>query len=140
MSRQDPNTAPNQNTPIAFRVWVDDRQSLWDARADAYAMSASRLGLPVPQITTDLCRNGYAASTAEVVESLGRQGVQTTSRVAELGLGVLHWDARADAFTLAAHQIGQTPVQILAGLSRAGYGATVEDVAASLDRQGVQRV
>ena len=136
MSRQAPNTAPNQNIPIEFRVWLGNQQSLWDARADAYAMGANRLGLSVPQITTDLCRYGYAASTAEVVDSLSRQGVQT---MPQLGFAVLSWDARADAFTLAAHQIGQTPEQVLAGLTRAGYGATVEEVAASLDRQGVQR-
>lgn len=131
--------APNQNVPIEFRVWVDDRHTLWDARADAYAMSADRLGLSVPQITSDLCRNGIAAGTAEVVNSLSRQGLQTKPRAAELGFAVLSWNARADAFTLAAHQIGQTPVQILAGLTRAGYGATIEEVAASLDRQGMQR-
>lgn len=139
MSRQTPNMTPNQNVPVEFRVWVDDRHTLWDARADAYAMSANRLGLSVSQITSDLCRNGLAASTAEVMNSLGRQGLQTMPRAAELVLAVLSLDARADAFILAAHQIGQTPVQILAGLTRAGYGATIEEVAASLDRQGIQR-
>lgn len=138
MSRRTPNMPPNQNVPVEFQIWVvDPATMLWDARADAYVMSAYRLGLSVPQITSDLCRNGIAASTAEVVNSLGRQGLQAMPRAA--GFAVLSWDARADAFTLAAHQIGQTPVQILAGLTRAGYGATIEEVAASLDRQEIQR-
>ena len=116
--------------------------SLWNSQVEAYIISATRLGLSVPQITTDLCRNGYAASTAEVMGCLSRQpGDQIMSRrVAELGFGLLRWDAQADAFTLAAHQTRQTPVQILAGLNRAGYGATAQDVGASLSRQVVQRV
>lgn len=68
-----------------------------------------------------------------------KQGVQIMSWEAELGVFVLSWDAWADAFTLAAHQIGQTSVQVFAGLTRARYGVTVEEVEASLDRQGVQR-
>ena len=130
---------PNKNPPIEFQILVGNRQSVFDFRADAYVMSANRLGLSVPQITSDLCRNGYAASTAEVEDSLGRQGIQTMTRAAEVGFALLRWDARAEAFTLAAYQIGQTTVQILAGLTRAGYGATVEEVQASLDRQRVYR-
>lgn len=139
MSRQPPDTAPNQNIRIEFQILVGNRQSVFDFQADAYVISAYRLGLSIPQITSDLCRSGYAASTVQVVDSLGRQGVQIMSRAAELGFAVLSWDARADAFTLAAHQIGQTSVQVLAGLTRAGYRPTVEEVEASLDRQGVQR-
>lgn len=141
MSRQAPNMTPNQNPPIEFRIWLGNRQSVFDVRADAYVMNANRLGLSVPQITLDLCRNGYAASTAEVEKRLGRQGVQTMTRApaTEVVFALLRWDARAEAFTLAAHRIGQTTVQILAGLTRAGYGATVEEVQASLDRQRVYR-
>lgn len=101
---------------------------------------AKQLGLSVPQITSDLCRKRYAASPAEVVNSLERQGVQNTDGVAEISFAVLGWDARADAFTLAAHRIGQTPVQVLIGLNRGGYAATLEDVRASLHRQGVRWV
>lgn len=138
MSRQDSNTAPNQTTDIAFRVVTGPRTSRWDAQADAFAMSSYQQGLTVPQITTQLCRNRYAASQAEVVESLGRQVVQTMPPAAQPGLTTLHWNDRADAFTLAAHRVGQTPAQILARLSTAGYEATIE-VAASLERQGVRR-
>lgn len=135
--RQDQNTAPNRNTHIDFRLEVNNLASLWNAQVEAYIMSSTRLGLSVPQITTDLCRNGYAASTAEVMGCLSRQPAPIMSRrVAELGFGLVRWDFRAEAFTLAAHQIGQTPVQILAGLNRAGYGATAQDVGASLSRQG----
>lgn len=129
-----------QNTPIDFRLSIDPRSSLWDARAEAYVMRATRLGLSVPQITTDLCTHRYAVSTAEVMESLRRQGAQIVPRpVAELGFGLLRWDAQAEAFTWAAHQIRQTPAQILAGLNRAGYGATDQDVRESLARQEVLR-
>ena len=73
------------------------------------------------------------------MESLSRQGAQNMSRPgAELGFGLLlRWDAQAEAFTLDAHQIRQSPEQILAALHRAGYGATAQDVGASIsDRQG----
>jgi len=138
MSRQSPDPAPNQTPAIDFEVLTNPGTKRWDARADAYALSAKQLGLSVPQITPELCRNGYAVSTAEVVESLNRQGVQNAAGVAEIGFAVLRWDARADAFALAAHRIGQTQVQVLAGLTRAGYGVTLGDVAASLHRQGVR--
>ena len=137
MSRQAPNTAPNQNTPIEFQIFVDRKQLVLDVRADAYAMHAKELGLSVPQITSDLCRVGYAASKAQVVDCLDRQGVQDTPRVAEVGFALLRWDARAEAFTSAAQGIRQTKEQVLAGFTRAGYGVTVEEVEASLDRQRV---
>lgn len=139
MSRQDSNTTPNQTTDIAFRVVIGPQISRWDAQADAFAMTSYQQGLTVPQITTQLCRNGYAASQAEVIESLGRQVVQTMPPAAEPGLTTLRWNDRADAFTLAAHRVGQTPAHILARLSAAGYEATIEEVAASLERQGVRR-
>ena len=139
MSREDQNTAPNQNTHIDFRVKVGRFASFWDARAEAYVLSATRLGLSVPQITTDLCTHRYAVSTAEVMESLRRQGAQAMPRrVAEIGFALLQWDAQAEAFTLAAHQVRQTRVQILAGLNAAGYGVTAQEVRESLARQGVQ--
>lgn len=131
MSRQDPNTAPNQNTSIDFRVWVNRQTSRWDDRADAYATSANRLGLTVAQITKELCTHGYAASKEEVLHCLDRHGVQNIPRT------TVRWDAQAEAFTLAAHQIGQTEVQILNGLSNAGCIATIPEIAASLNRQGV---
>lgn len=140
MSHQDPNMAPNQNTFIELLVVTGPGTFHWNAQADAYAMSANRLGQTVPQITTDLCRSGYAASQAEVLASLGRQGVHTMQWTAVAVPPTLLWDARADAFTLAAHQIGQPPLQVLAELRRAGYGATVEQVGASLYRQGVRRL
>lgn len=139
MSRQDSNPTPNQTTNIAFQVVVGSQTSRWDAQADAFAMSSYQQGMTVPQITTQLCRNGYAASRAEVVESLGRQVAQTMPPAAEPGLPTLRWNDRADAFTLAAHRVGQTPAQILARLNTAGYEATIEEVAASLERQGVPR-
>lgn len=138
MSRQYPDTAPDQTTAIDFQVVIGPRTDRWDARADAFAMSAYRLGQTVQQITTGLCMNGYAAFTAEVLESLDRQRVQPTPQRAEpAGSTTLRWDARAEEFTLAAHRIGQTPRQVWIGLSRAGYGVTVDDVTASLHRQRI---
>lgn len=129
-----------QNPPIDFQLRINPQASLWDARAEAYVLRATRLGLSVPQITTDLCTHRYAVSTAEVMESVRRQSAQIVPRrVAELGFGLLRWDAQVEAFTWAAHQIRQTPAQILAGLNRAGYGATAQDVGNSLARQGVLR-
>lgn len=46
----------------------------WDAHAEAFALSGHRSGQTVSQITAQLCRNGYMATTANVVSSLNRQG------------------------------------------------------------------
>lgn len=135
MSRQYPDTAPDQTTAIDFQVVIGSRRTRLDARADEFARGAYRIGLTV--ITRKLCMNGYAAYTVKVLESLDRRRVQLMPQAAEpAGSTTLRWDARAEEITLAAYRIGQTPVQVWIRLSRAGYRATVEDVAESLHRQG----
>lgn len=84
--------------------------------------------------------NGCAAFTAEVLESLNRQGARPLPRAVKPGSNTLRWDAWADAFTLAAYQIGKTPTQVMAALSIAGYQVTVEDVVARLHGSGVVQV
>lgn len=46
----------------------------WDTHADRFALSAHRSGQAVSHITARLCRIGYMITTADVVESLNRQG------------------------------------------------------------------
>lgn len=46
----------------------------WDIHADAFASSAHRSGQTISYITARLCRIGYMVTTADVVESLNRQG------------------------------------------------------------------
>lgn len=110
MSRQKPGYGAKPKnlcrTPSCEEYW----NIPLNARADAYAMSANRLGETVPQITTELYRSGYAASKAEFLASLGRQDVHTMQWAAVAVPPTLLWDARADAFALAANQIGQPPL------------------------------
>lgn len=47
---------------------------IWDAYADAFAASQHRSGQTIPSITAQLCRFGYMITTADVVQSLNRQG------------------------------------------------------------------
>lgn len=46
----------------------------WNAQADQFALAAAGMGHSVSQITSQLCENGYTATTADVVASLQRQG------------------------------------------------------------------
>lgn len=140
MSHQYPNNAPNQTTAIDFEVKLLPRTIRWDGRADAFALSAHRLGWTAEQIRKELCMNGYAAFMVEVLESLNRQPVQLITWAAEPGSNTLLLDPWTDEFTMAAYQIGQTPAQVLAGLNRAGYEATIEDVLATLHVRGMHTV
>lgn len=131
--------ASNQNnSAVELLVLTTAETSVWNARADAYAKAATRVGQTVPEITAELCRSGYAASKAEVTASLDRQGVHTLQWTAVELPPTSPWDDWADAFALAAHHIRQSRPQILAGLRRAGYGATVQLVEYSLYKQGVR--
>lgn len=130
--------APNLNAPVDLLVVTGSKTSVWNARADAYAKAATKIGQIVPEITAELCRSGYAASRAEILASLGRQAVQTVQGIAVKLPPTLPWDAWADEFTLAAHHIKQSRQQISAGLGRAGYNTTVQLVEASLYKQGVR--
>ncbi|MCJ1342922.1 hypothetical protein MMC31_001111, partial [Peltigera leucophlebia] len=54
---------------------VKPKQPLpWDSNTDAFALNANAQGQTVPQITAQLCRNGYGATITQVVASLNRQG------------------------------------------------------------------
>lgn len=74
----DPLTPPEALEVPALR-WnspVEQASSFsWDAEADEFAKGAHSRGLTVPEIAASLCRNGYSASTAQVVASLNGQGV-----------------------------------------------------------------
>lgn len=117
-------------------------KSPWDTiQIDKYTMSANRIGMTVPQIATKLSEKGYTASTVEVYESLSRQDVNVSMEwTAVAGVPstmLLHWDSRADALVLTGHQLGHSILQLLAELRWAGYPASIENVGASLYRQGV---
>lgn len=108
---------------------------------DKYTMSANQIGMTMPQIAAKLSEKGYTASTVEVYESLSRQGVNVSmgwTVVAGVPSTILlHWDSWADSLVLTAHQLGHSTLQLLAELRWAGYLASIENVGASLDRQGV---
>lgn len=115
------NLVPNPDTSIHFWVQTQLRQKRGVALAEVSASGANRDGQTVPEITAQLCRNGYAASTAEVAASLNAQGVQTVSWEAVSPPPALSWNAQADAFALAGHQLGHTTSKILEDLSRNGF-------------------
>ncbi|MCJ1344889.1 hypothetical protein MMC31_003094 [Peltigera leucophlebia] len=50
------------------------------------------------------------------------------------------WDSAADWYVILAHHDGRSVVNIWGDLIRDGYGVKVSEVAASLTRQGVDRV
>lgn len=115
----------------------------WDSQADKFALDAYRHGQTPLQIATQLCKNGYEAAGAMVVESLGRQGVTahlnlpalpTTGRTTQPATPA--WDSHADVTARNAHLQGQTVSQIATQLCRIGYAATNVLVVASLNRQG----
>ena len=115
----------------------------WDSQADKFSLEAYHRGQTPLQIATQLCKNGYEAAGAMVVESLGRQGVTaqldlpalpTTGRTTQPATSA--WDYHADVTARNAHLQGQTVSQIATQLCRSGYAATNILVAASLNRQG----
>lgn len=150
MSGQDATIAPNQTPSVELSAMTSPKKLPWDARADAYTMSANQIGKTLPQIATDLCKKGYAASTVEVYESLSKQDVDFSMEWATLGTTttvvpppttlLLDWDSRADEITLAAHKLGHSPLQLLAELRWAGYQASIENVGASMYKQGIHRL
>lgn len=135
--------SPKQSS-VELPVMTTPKKSPWDTQADKYALSANEIGKTVPQIATELCAKGYAASTVEVYESLSRQSVNVSMEwTAVAGVSptlLLPWDSRADAITFAAHQLGHSPLQLLAELRWAGYSASIEKVAASYIASGVHRL
>lgn len=150
MSGQKTTMTPNQSSSVEISVMKSPEKLSWDAHADAYAMSANGTGKTLPQIATDLCKKGYAATTVEVYESLSKQDVNISMEWTTLGTTttvvpppttlLLDWDSRADAITLAAHQLGHSPLQLLAELRWAGYQASIENVGESMYRQGIHRL
>lgn len=155
MSGQDATMAPNPTPYLKLPVITRPKKLPWDVRADEYAKSANQTGKTLPQIAKELCKKGYAASTVEVYESLSKQDVNismewtttlgtttttTTTLPAPTTILLLDWDSRADEITLAAHQLGHSPLQLLAELRWAGYKASVEEVGASMYRQGIDRL
>lgn len=107
----------------------------WDAQADSFALSAHRTGQTAPHISQQLCLHGYSSTTAEVVDSLRRQGVQNVASTPDV-VTTLCWDAHADAAALAGHRSGHAISHITARLCRIGYLITSADVVESLNRQG----
>lgn len=130
--------SPKQSS-VELPVMTTPKKSPWDTQADKYAMSANKIGKTVPQIATELCEKGYAASTVEVYESLSRQCVNVSMDWTASTLPLL-WDSRADAITFAAHQLGHSPLQLLAELRWAGYPASIEKIGASYIASGVHRL
>lgn len=107
----------------------------WNAQADVFALSAYRTGQPAPQISKQLGLHGYNVSSAQVEESLRRQGVNVPwTPKADATFG---WDAYADAYAVSQYRSGQTVSRITAHLCRNGYMATTALVVASLNRQGL---
>lgn len=84
----------------------------------------------------------YAASASD---SHGQQtaaitGAQASAQAYTNVPPVYQWNARADDFTLSAYRIGRTASQIADQLRNNGYNITVEEVAASLRKQGYTNV
>lgn len=167
MSGQDTTMAPNPSPYLKLPVISRPTKLPWDARADEYAKNANQTGKTLPRIAKELCKKGYAASTVEVYESLSKQnvnismewtttlGTTTTTTTTDTPTTVvpptttvplpaptvfLEWDSRADEMTLAAHQLGHSSLQLFAELRSAGYQALVEEVGASIYRQGIDRL
>lgn len=106
----------------------------WDAQADAFALAEHRTGKSVQQIKAHLGLNGYDILAPEITASLHRQGVDKVNWEA---MQASPWDARADAFALAAYEQEQTASQIAMQLCKDGFEAPIAKVVASLNRQGV---
>ena len=112
----------------------------WNVEADMFAIAAHCLGQTSTPILTQLCKNGYEVTTADITASLNRQGVPSEEAVLAWtaptsGLDAFRLDSRADAF-IKPHTMLAT--QILTELDAKGYTrtATSVGVGASLGRQG----
>ena len=108
----------------------------WDAQADAFAIAAHTTGQTAAQISSQLIRNGYNPTKAEVVANLHGLGAQNVSW-GVVAVPKFRWDAQADTFAMAAHRAGQSVSQISAQLCRNGYAVTTAEVTASLNKKGV---
>lgn len=64
---QKPSNSQSREPPPALS---------WNDRADEFAMSGHNAGKTVAEITTILCRNGYAVSQTQVGQYLIEQGAQ----------------------------------------------------------------
>lgn len=138
---QSPKNSQTERTTLESRPPPPYR---WNAEADTFAIAAHRFGQTATQISTQLCRNGYEVTAADVTASLSRQGIvhDGTSEAVPTwtaptsGLDAFRLDSRADAFITAANDVGHTVSQILAELDAKGYTASEAGIAASLNKQG----
>ena len=85
----------------------------WNVEEDTFAIAAHCLGQKSRQILTQLCKNGYEVTTANITAGLNRQGVPSEEAVLTWtaptsGLDTIRLDSRADAFIKAAHDVGHT--------------------------------
>lgn len=115
---------------------VVPKYRVWDKDANEFALAQHNAGQTVQQIATQLIKNGYTATRAEVASRLHNLGVQNV-RLGLVPVTIHRWDGRADAFAVDANRRGQTVAQITAQLSQNGYTITAADVTASLHKQGV---
>lgn len=134
---ENPNTERTRDTPTPPPD-VEVPPLRWNSEADRISLDLYHSGKRVPQISAQLCSNGYKVTSEQVAASLTSQGEQNLRWHAE------HhppppsgWDAQADAFAIDAHNLGETVPQIAASLCRNGYVASKAQVATSLNSQGV---
>lgn len=92
------------------------------------------------EILRQLLQHGYAVNKAEVAASLERQGAQNINWNDPQFPTFCPWNAQADNITLTQHNSGQTAQQISTLLNRTGFRVPVAEVAANLNRMGVQHV
>lgn len=75
------------------------------------------------------------------VASIFNPTTQVSMPTIENSAPIYNWNSQADAFALSAHRFGRTASQITSQLRSNGYDrVTVEEVVASLIRQGVKDV
>ena len=135
-SKTDVSTNLNR-LGVALANWEASNFRLWDGQADTVVYVGHYAGKTVAQILDQLTIIGYHATRVGVAVSLSRQGVHNV-RWGEPEVPCLRtWDACADVFALAAHNAGQTALQIAALLRTYGYSASATEAVESLHRQGV---
>lgn len=113
-----------------------------DSESEAYILNAHNHGQTPVEIATQLCKSGYLATGAIVVENLTKQGI-----TAQLELPVFtasnqetlesEPEDEVDKWVLAAYTQGQTVSEIAHQLCKDGHNATVADVIAFLSEEGV---
>lgn len=126
-------TAEAQSVTFTSSVGFYYRE--WDDEADDFVLAANLAGDSAYEIATKLIMRGYAATRAEVIESLSLQ------RVPDPPLGPapvvrFAWDQLADVFTLAGFVADKNVSEIHTGLLDQRYNVTEMEVRESLIRQG----